>query len=386
MARISKLLTAAAMLIAACAGTSASSSPQASGSPYVLGVVVSQTGSASQLGVGEANAAKLAADQINKQGGINGHKLQLDVRDDQTKPDQALQAARDLLQAKVLALIGPTVVADCNAVTPLVESTGPIDYCLSPGIQPKDDSYVWSASVATAVFAQRMVSYFKSQGLTRIGLITTTDASGLDGGKATRNAVTTVGGMQVVADVQYAPTAVDAISQLQQIKASTAQAIVVWSTGTPAGVALKGIQQLGITLPVATTNGNLSYDFVKRIADYTPSQLFIPATTDFWWDKLAPSSAQYKLEKSYHEEYQKAFSSPPDFGPGVGYDATLILADVLRHAGTDPSKMKTYLQSLKGFVGVQGVYTFAKDDHRGLKIDDVAMVQVRNGAFVYLGK
>jgi branched-chain amino acid transport system substrate-binding protein len=375
--------------MAACGGVGGSSgggSKEATGSPYTIGVVVSLTGSASQLGVGEANAAKLAAGQISKAGGVNGHKLVVDVRDDQTNPSQSLQAARDLLQAKVVALIGPTVVADCNAVSPLVETTGPIQYCLSPGISPKDDSYVWSASVATAVFAQRMVGYFKNQGLTKIGLITTTDASGIDGGKATRSAVQALGGMLVVADVQYAPTAVDAIPQLQQIKSSQAQAIVVWSTGTPAGIALKGIQQLGINLPVATTNGNLSYDFVKRIADYTPSQLYIPATTDFWWDKLPAGSAQYKLEKSFHADYQAAYGSPPDFGPGVGYDAAYILADVLRHAGTDSAKMKSYMQSMKGFVGVQGVYTFAPNDHRGLKIDDVAMVQVKNGAFAYVGK
>jgi branched-chain amino acid transport system substrate-binding protein len=389
MTRWAAALATAVVAISACGGSSSGGGggpKEASGSPYTIGVVVSLTGTASQLGIGEKNAAVLAADQITKAGGINGHKLVVDVRDDLTTPAQSLQAARDLLQGKVVALIGPTVVADCNAVIPLVETSGPIQYCLSPGISPKDDTYVWSASVATAVFAQRMIGYFKSQNLTKIGLITTTDASGIDGGKAARSAVQALGGMQITADVQYDPKAVDAISQLQQIKSSGAQAIVVWSTGTPAGIALKGIQQLAINVPVATTNGNLSYDFVKNISAYTPSQLYIPATTDFWWDKLTPGTPQYKLEKSFHEDYQKAYGSQPDFGPGVGYDATYILADVLRHAGTDPPKMKAYMQSMKGFVGVQGVYTFAPNDHRGLKIDDVAMVQVKNGGFSYIGK
>jgi hypothetical protein len=74
--------------------------------------------------VGEANAARLAADQITKAGGVNGHKLVVDVRDDLTTP----------------------------AVLPL----------------PRHLAHVWSASVATAVFAQRMIGYFKSQGLTKI--------------------------------------------------------------------------------------------------------------------------------------------------------------------------------------------------------------------------
>lgn len=355
-------------------------------SPYRIGVVVSLTGSASQLGIGEANAAKLLAQEIDRQGGVDGHRIDLVVRDDQSRPDQALQQARELLQQHVVALIGPSVVADCNAVAPLVESGGPIDYCLSPGIQPANGSYVWSASVATGVFARRMMMYFKSQGLTRIALVSTTDASGLDGARATRATVQSVGGVQLVADVQYAPTAVEATSQLQQVKAAGPQAVVVWSTGTPAGVALKGLQQLEIDVPVATTNGNLSYAFVERIAGYTPRQLLIPATRDFWWDQLSTSSAQYRLEKSYHQAYQQAYGQQPDFGPGVGYDAVRILADVLGRAGADPAKMRSVMQSLKGFIGVAGVYNFSPDDHRGLGFDDVAMVQVANGGFSYVGR
>ncbi|HZV51162.1 MAG TPA: ABC transporter substrate-binding protein [Candidatus Dormibacteraeota bacterium] len=379
-ARVAALLLSLAL--AACgAGQS-----RASAAPYRIGVVVSLTGSASQLGIGEANAARLAAREINDRGGAAGHRLDLLVRDDQSRPDQALQQARELLQQHVVALVGPSVVADCNAVMPLVQDSGPIDYCLSPGIQPPNGSYVWSASVATGVFARRMMMYLKEQGLTRVALVSTTDASGLDGARATRAAVQSVGGVQLVADVQYPPTAVEVTSQLQQVKAADPQAVVVWSTGTPAGVALKGLQQLEIDVPVVTTNGNLSYAFVQRIAAYAPRRLLIPATRDFWWDQLPKGSAAYRLESSYHQAYEKAYGSPPDFGPGVGYDAIRILADVLGRAGSDPARMRSTLQSLKGFVGVVGVYRFAPDDHRGLGLDDVAMVQVSNGGFTYVGR
>lgn len=372
-----------AVALAAC-GNASGSSTASGGSPYKLGVLVSQTGPASQLGVGELRGARLAADRLNAAGGVDGHKIQIVALDDQTTPDQDVQQARQLVSQKVAAIVGPSVVAGCHAVAPLVESRGPVDYCLSPGIQPS--GYVWSASVKTDQLAERLLSYWKGKGITKIGLISTTDASGTDGARAV-NAAAKKAGVDVVSAADYDPTAVSATSQLQQVTSANPQALVVWSTGTPAGVALKGIQQLGINLPVATTDGNLSNTFLQRIADYTPQQLLIPATRDFWWQTLPKSDPSYTLEQDYHQKYQQQYNETPDFGPGVGYDAVLLMGEALKKAGSsDATKVKSALEKIDGFTGVVGTYHMSADDHRGLGLPDVAIVQAKNGAFTYVGK
>lgn len=372
-----------AVALAAC-GSSGGGGSSSGGSPYKIGVLVSQTGPASQLGVGELRGAQLAADRLNAAGGVDGHKIQIVALDDQTKPDQDVQQARQLVSQKVAAIVGPSVVAGCHAVAPLVESRGPVDYCLSPGIAPS--GYVWSASVKTDQLAERLLSYWKSKGITKIGLISTTDASGTDGARAVKAAATKAG-VDVVSAADYDPTAVSATSQLQQVTSANPQALVVWSTGTPAGVALKGIQQLGINLPVATTDGNLSNTFLQRIADYTPQQLLIPATRDFWWQTLPKSDPSYSLEQDYHQKYQQKYNETPDFGPGVGYDAVLLVGQALKKAGAgDAAKVRSALEKIDGFTGVVGTYHMSADDHRGLGLPDVAIVQAKNGAFTYVGK
>lgn len=372
-----------AVALAAC-GSSASGSTSGGGTPYKIGVLVSQTGPASQLGVGELRGAQLAADHLNAAGGVDGHKIQIVALDDQTQPDQDVQQARQLVSQKVAAIVGPSVVAGCHAVAPLVTGRGPVDYCLSPGIQPSGN--VFSASVKTDDLAMRMLSYWKGKGITKIGLISTTDASGKDGARAV-DAAAQKAGVDVVSSADYDPTAVSATSQLQQVMSAGPQAIVVWSTGTPAGVALKGIQQLGINLPVATTDGNLSNTFLQRIADYTPQELLIPATRDFWWQTLPKSDASYSLEQDYHQKYQQQYHETPDFGPGVGYDAVLLMGQALKNAGSsDATKIKAALEKVDGFAGVVGTYHMSADDHRGLGLPDVAIVQAKNGAFTYVGK
>ncbi|MCW2677571.1 MAG: Amino acid/amide transporter substrate-binding protein family, partial [Modestobacter sp.] len=249
------------VLASACGSqtTSGGGSSDASG-PYTFGVVTSQTGGASQLGVGELRGAQLAADYVNGTGGINGHKIQIESVDDQSQPNQALQQARNLIAKKVTALVGPSVVANCNAIAPFVKDNGPVDYCLSPGIGAS--GYVWSASAKTDALAEETMNHWKSQGITKVAIINTTDASGTDGGRAAAEAAKKVG-VTVTSQVTYEPAAVSATAQLQQAMAGNPQALVVWATGTPVGVALKGIQQLGIDLPVMTTDGNLAGAFLQ---------------------------------------------------------------------------------------------------------------------------
>jgi len=57
----------------------------------------------------------MAVEHVNAKGGVNGKKLVLKSADDQTKPDQALQQAREMIKSGVVAIVGPSVVAGCKA-------------------------------------------------------------------------------------------------------------------------------------------------------------------------------------------------------------------------------------------------------------------------------
>lgn len=368
-------LTAALSTVAAACG-------KGSGGPtYRFGVITSYTGSGSQLGVGELQGARLAADTLNAKGGVRGRMIELVTADDQTTPVQAVLQARRMI-GNVDAIIGPTLAASCNAVTPLAESSRTVTYCLSPGIKPKPGGYVWSASASTKDLSERILRYWQAGGIGRIGLLHSTDASGDEGAASVHAAAALLPGTDVVAEGSFEPGAVSVTSQLQAVLAARPQALVVWSTGAAAAVAIKAVAQLALDLPVATTNGNLTYAFLRRIADYTPKTLLIPATQDFWWQQSDRPAPAPELEASYHRDFQARYGVQPDFGPGVGYDAVLLLADALAHGSGDPRTLKEDLERRPAVVGVAGTYRFGPAERRGLGIADVAMVRVANGGFV----
>src|SRR5258708_19767972 len=62
-----------------------------------IGVITPLTGSQAAFGNAHKNGYQIALDQINAKGGVLGKKLELDVYDDQSKPDPALQGVSHLV-------------------------------------------------------------------------------------------------------------------------------------------------------------------------------------------------------------------------------------------------------------------------------------------------
>jgi len=96
----------------------------AKGDPIVVGSICSCSGAQA------ANLARLKdvsetwAKAVNANGGINGHPVNIIVKDDGGVPAKALQAAKDLIEnEKVMAIVGDNSLADA-AFSKYVSSTG----------------------------------------------------------------------------------------------------------------------------------------------------------------------------------------------------------------------------------------------------------------------
>lgn len=84
---------------------------------FKIGVIGPMTGDYAQYGLGVYNAAKIAADEINAAGGMNGYQVEiLDAGDDQGDPEKALNAYNDLLDKGMQMLCGTVTSGACIAV------------------------------------------------------------------------------------------------------------------------------------------------------------------------------------------------------------------------------------------------------------------------------
>lgn len=120
-----------ALAVAACgssgsSGSSIGSSSSSSGSlqsasktPYIIGSIASETGPFGSSDGAGALGIKAWAAYINSHGGINGHPVELTVKDDQGNPSVALSDIRSFAaQPNLLAIVG--------SVSSTEDSWGPI--------------------------------------------------------------------------------------------------------------------------------------------------------------------------------------------------------------------------------------------------------------------
>jgi branched-chain amino acid transport system substrate-binding protein len=97
----------------------------ASAEDIVLGYLPAAGGPFATFSKTNLVAAKMAVDEINAAGGINGKKIRIVSFDTAGKPDQAVVGVRKLAQDdKVMAIIGPFSSSECRVAFPAAQREG----------------------------------------------------------------------------------------------------------------------------------------------------------------------------------------------------------------------------------------------------------------------
>ncbi len=91
----------------------------AKGAPIKIGSIVTQTGAINFAAA--AQGTKAYVDSVNARGGVNGRRLQLDLRDDQLDAARGRQQAQQLLASGVFAFVGWQAPLTENGIVPFLE-------------------------------------------------------------------------------------------------------------------------------------------------------------------------------------------------------------------------------------------------------------------------
>jgi len=342
--------------------------PAVAADPFNIDVVLPLTGPAAFLGKAEQLSLQQAEKVLAKGDGVGGRPIKFVFHDDQSSPQTAVQLATQIASTKPAVVLGSGVVAMCNAMAPLMKS-GPVLYCFSPGIYPPAGSFMFTSSVATKDLIAAQLRYFRMKGWKKIAVITSTDASGQDAARNVKELLAQPEHkeLQLVADASFNPTDVSASAQIQRIKGAQPQALIAWSTGAGIGTVFKAIAEAALNIPVATTDGNMTYAQMTQYASFLPKELYIPSPE---WLPDAPKNApaaQVEAKKIFHAAFEGS-GAKPDAASSFAWDPAMLVVGALRKLGptATAAQIREHIAGLKGFAGINGIYDFAKDPQRGL--------------------
>ena len=352
-----------------------------------LGVNLDTTGYAAWLGEPELRGVQLFAEQININGGINGHPLELVIYDNESNPEKSSGNAKKLIQRdKVTALIGTAMTATSNAAKSVAQEEKVVMYSLGASFEPSyADSYSFATWVASSLQVETIYDCFVKKGIKRIATLCATDSTGQTWFDETTKSAKKYG-LEITSE-RFNVKDVDVTAQLAKLKAGSPQALIVGVVGSPNAVVAKNFNQMGFKIPYATAAGNISESFVKLIEGNEPETLLLPGAYCIVWRELPDTYPQKKLMKEFDEAFLKKYKKEPDIYAVVAYDAARVLAEGMRQAKPedpkDSIKLRNAIETIKNYPAVYGgTYTFSKEDHRGTKKDACVIIQVKGGRFV----
>ena len=340
---------------------------RAADEPYDLYAILSLTGPAAFLGRGEQVALGAFERMVNRTGGIKGRPLHFVIQDDQSNPAIAVQIAGQVFAKGVPIVVGPSFGATCVAMLPMV-SNGPVMYCLANVIHPPSGSFAFSANPSTKDFTATAFRYLKAKGVRKIALLTSTDASGQDGEAVALEdlKLPEFKDLQLVANEHFAVGDLTVSAQIARIKAAGAQAIDAWTTGTPFGTVLRGVQEGGWDGTVMTNGGNINKTQMEQYASFIPRDMILTGPP---YMTLGIIPARVRLAKAtFLDAMHQINIAQPDQTNLVAWDALLVTVEALRHIGPGATavQMRDYILQLHDFPGINGMYDFRRGDQRGV--------------------
>jgi len=92
--------------------------------PIRIGVNFERTGSISSYGQHALVSAQIAAEEINKAGGVNGALIELVIEDNKSSPEQSVIATRNLADKNVFAMLGPVTTTVVRTAFPTANRAG----------------------------------------------------------------------------------------------------------------------------------------------------------------------------------------------------------------------------------------------------------------------
>ncbi|MGE5789549.1 MAG: ABC transporter substrate-binding protein [Syntrophaceae bacterium] len=354
-----------------------------------VGAILSVTGPASFLGAPEAKTLEMLVQEVNKKGGVKGHKIELIVKDSGASPEKAFSFAKQLIEEdKVFAIIGPSTSGESMKIKSVAEEgkTILLSCAAAETIVNPLAKYVFKTPESDKDAVIKIFQQMKKMKITKIGVLSSNTGFG-NAGKAQIEKLAPEYGITIVANEVYDKAASDLTAEVTKVKAANVQALVNWSIEPAQAIVIKNARQIGFKGPIFQSHGFGNIKYVDAAGPAAEGVIF-RAGRLLVADVLPKNHPQKNVLLQYKKDYM-AFCSGEEcstFG-GHAYDAFIILMKGIEKANsTDKEAVRTAIENLKGVVGTGGVFNFSPTDHNGLGVDAFEMLTVKKGKFAILSQ
>ncbi|MEA2488698.1 MAG: branched-chain amino acid transport system substrate-binding protein [Acidobacteriota bacterium] len=344
-----------------------------------VGVYGALTGGEASFGTATVNGVRMAADEINASGGIDGRKIKLFIEDDQGRAEEAASVVTKLITSdNVLGLIGENSSNQSLAAAPTAQQYG------VPMISPSSTNPAVTEK-GPYIFRVCFTDPYQGKALAtfvRKNLDVTTAATLLDKkndysvglAEFFKKEFEALGG-KVIAEQSYTGGDTEFRPQLTAIRKQNPQVLFLPGFYTDVGQIAIQARDLGINVPLVGGDGWDSPAVIEIGGKSIENSYF---SDHYFVNETRP--AVQKFVAGYKKRYG---GKNPEATAALGYDALYIFAEAMKRAGSDDrKKIRDEIAKTHAFQGIAGYIEMGPDRN---PIKPVAMIKIENGQMQFAG-
>jgi branched-chain amino acid transport system substrate-binding protein len=354
------------------------------GKTIKVGAIFNTTGGQASLDAPSMNGFKMAADEINAAGGIDGKKFKVVAIDGKTDQNAVANAVTKMIDVEKVVVVGG--LSDSNyalAAGKIAQEKG-IPFVTSgatlPTLPDQVGDFAFLApfgdnvqAFACADFAIADLAVTKAYMLKDTSMEFTETLA-----KFFIERFVAKGGAITLADT-YKNKDPDYSAQIERFLADQAKnpAQIIFISGVPddAGTIVKQFRDKGVMLPIISGDG-FDTPLLIEVAGAQAENVYVATHASL----QNPSEKVQNFVANYTKKYKKG---PENAFAALGYDTMYLIADAVKRAGSaDPKAIRDALASTAGLQGVTGQVTYANGSHVPTK--SVTINVVKGGTFAFV--
>ena len=342
----------------------------------VIGTATDLSGVTAVQGVNNSNSLRLAFDEANAAGGVNGRKIKYIVEDSQYQVPRAVQAMNKLLNQDHIffALVnGGTPMND--AMMPMMFAKGVPNVLPLTAARSMYEPYnrlKWSQFASYYDQMRAGTKYFVEQRGKKMVCAMYQDT---DFGKDVLAGVTAqleAEKLKLVAVTAHKPTDTDFSANLTKLRDAGCDLITMGTIVRDSTLIVSTVKKMGWNV-----------DLLGQVASYDTAVATAPGGVGEGFYSMTPALYAYPDDPrpavaDFAKRYKAKFGIDPNFLGETGYTSALIVLEALKRAGhnLDVDTFTKAMESIHDFHDIFGnTFSFGPDQHHGATSAYLAVVK-----------
>ena len=335
--------------------------------PIKIGASFDLSGPAATFGAMVNTGTKYAVETLNKRGGVLGRPVELQVQDNGTNTQRAVNQATQMARDGIVFLMAPQASGSTLAVSATVSAKLKLPMCVAnsaadditmKSFQP----YVYSLAASQYMMYKAGVVRAAKSGFKRIAVLTTDNAAGHIGGDRIIEFNKELNPGSEIVDVEYVKNgAQDFTAALNKILASKPDFVFTTIYGTD--IVTMSKQGLAIDF-FKQINNNISFlldsDTLKALGDQA-----IVGPIGFTRAPFNYLLKQSSEAKEFVEQFKASTGSYPGDETTIAYDCVMTWAAAVEKAKTTDADAVVKALETNEFTSPRGKFRIAPFDHMG---------------------